>query len=86
MKSIIREIYLGNRGVLETVKMSDEYWEIMNKVADLNDELWEVLSEAQRDKLSEMSLLTSGLEYENSIVHYVEGFKIGMLTALECLK
>ena len=85
MKSIIQDIYFGNRGIQDTIKMSDEYWKIMGDIDLLCQEFLPTLSQEQKNKFNEISSLTGGLEAESALSHYEEGIKIGFLLAMECM-
>ena len=85
MKSIIEEIYLGNRGCVETVKMSDEYWKTNHTVSEKTEEYKKMFNEEQQQRFLEFCESYTLLGAESALSHYKEGFKIGLLLALECL-
>ena len=85
MKSIIEKIYMGKIGCVETVKMSDKYWQTINIVSEKTEEYKKIFTEEQQQKFLEFCDAYSLLGAENALSHYKEGFKIGLLLALECL-
>ena len=85
MKSIIEEIYLMKRGSVGTVKMSDEYWKINNIVTEKTEEYRKMFKEEQQSEFLEFCDTCTSLGTESALSHYKEGFKIGLLLAMECL-
>lgn len=83
MKSIIEEIYLGKRGGLSSIKPSEEYNQICEKVIKHYEDLENQLSEKQRAMLEELNCVMGELSAENSMTNFKEGFKLGILIAFE---
>lgn len=84
-KSIIKDIFYGERGHNETIKESKEYWDTMNRAAKISEELMEGLTEKQKDLLGKLQFAEMGLESEAAITYFTEGFKIGLLIGVECM-
>ncbi|MDE7401646.1 MAG: hypothetical protein K2N17_06305 [Clostridia bacterium] len=84
MKSIIEEIYLGNSGCVGTVKMSDEYWKINYTVSEMTEEFKKMFNEEQQQKFLKFCDTYNLLSAETALSHYKEGFKLGLLLAIEC--
>ena len=84
MKSAIREMYYGNRGQQDSIKMTKKYHKIMEETVK-NEKIL-------REKLTVYPELLSYDAIDNSIgtasseetaFSYVEGFKFGLLMGLE---
>lgn len=56
-KSIIKEIFSGNRGAYENIKLSDSYKEAENKMFPVLDSFLEKLTKEQKE-LSTMPMTT----------------------------
>ncbi len=83
MKSIIEEIYFGKRGFAETIKTNDNYWKVHEEVGVFYEKLLNELSDEQKSTLDKMYSVIGGLEAEQSVEHFKEGFKLGLLIAVE---
>ena len=81
MKSVIEEIYNGN--ITDNIKMSEEYYKICGECDTLYKEIEKHLNEKQKENLFNLILKDSGLEAETACTHFKEGFKLGLLIALE---
>ncbi len=85
-KSIIREIFYGNRGHCEAIKGSGEYRELLNRSAELSKKLTEGLNEGQIELFNQICTLQADMEAEVALSHFTEGVKIGALVDRECLE
>lgn len=83
MKSIIEEIYFGKRGFAKTIKANENYWKVHDQVGVLYEKLLKELSDEQKSMLDEFYSVIGGLESEQSLEHFKEGFKLGLLLATE---
>lgn len=83
MKSVIEEIYYGN--IEEKYKTSEEYGKICGECDKLYKEIEKHLNEEQREILWNFSLKNASLEGEAACAHFKEGFKMGLLVAIEAL-
>ena len=83
MKSVLRDIYHGDQKNIENFKESEEYKEVQRKYGELYEKLEEGLNEEQKKILDDLYLLSGGLESEASCTWFKEGFKMGMLIAVE---
>ena len=83
MKSIIEEIYLGKRGNHNCIKPSEEYRKIHVELNKHYEDLKNQLSEKQKAMLDELDCKMAELSAEHSITNFIEGFKLGMLIAIE---
>lgn len=83
MKSIIEDIYMGRRGDSQTIQPSEEYWKVHEEVSKQYDKIANQLTAEQKNALDELCLITGGLESEHGISCFKEGFKIGLLVAIE---
>jgi len=75
----------GEKGNLESIQATDEYYQILNEVVLHDDKLRERLL-----SLPELSALyrkasenIDKLSRESEVTHYAEGFKLGILVGLE---
>lgn len=84
MKSVIKDIYLGKCGFNGTIKMSETHKETLATVFKMTEEYKKSFNEEQQRKFLEFCDLNNLLDAENALSHYKEGFKLGMLLALEC--
>ena len=83
MKSIIEEIYIGNRGSCDTIKAGEKYFKVKEKYCKIYDKLEEGLNDGQKQLLDDLFMQSGGLEGELACSHFKEGFKLGMLVAIE---
>lgn len=83
MKSIIEEMYFGKRGFAETIKTNENYWKVHDEVGVFYEKLLNELSDEQKSTLDELYSAMGGLEAEQSLEHFKEGFKLGLLLAVE---
>ena len=84
-KSVILDIFMGNRGHNESIIMPDDWKKNTDKDNDVYDELKEKLS-PELFKL--LYKYTEGLEdsYCGQIdFYFVEGFKLGLRVGIECM-
>ena len=77
--SIIEEMYNGERGNGESIKLSKRYFEKVGELSDVHKRLLETLNDEQKAGLTKLSNLELELEDEASIVYYKEGLKFGLL-------
>ena len=85
MQSVLKDIYLGNRGNESSIKQSSEYWQLINQAAEISEKLSKVLTEEHNGLLREWSDLQGKMEAEVGYVHFKEGYALGLLTAFECI-
>ena len=83
MKSIIEDIYYGKRGFVETIKPSEEYWKVHEEFGKIYDKLESQLTDEQKKTLDELYLSIGGLGAEQGLTNFKEGFKLGLLVAIE---
>ena len=81
MKSVIEDIYYGN--IAESIKTSEEYGKICDECDKLYKELQTYLNDKQKEVLFNYMIKTGGLEGETACTHFKEGFKLGLLVAVE---
>lgn len=85
MKSKLEELFYDTEGLFEKIVPGEEYDKIRADYCKQYDELYSGLNKEQKKILDELFLLSGGLEGEMSVAHFKEGFKAGMLIALEVL-
>lgn len=85
MKSVLEEIYYGERGNCENLELSEGYKAANSKYGELMEMLEKNLDEEQRLKLKEIFYASAEAENEAALTHFKEGFKLGMQIALEVL-
>lgn len=83
MNSTIEEIYYN---ICFDIKSSKEYMKEQDKYVTLMDKLSENLPDEFKDSINQLDLITGGIEAERARICFIEGFKIGMRTAIEALK
>lgn len=83
MKSVIKEIFYGNRGQVHNVKMNEEYLKIVDKISDLQGIVINNLSTEKKSEIDELFDLTESLSAEIADIHFIEGVKLGMLLVIE---
>ncbi len=83
MKSIIKEIFYGNRGNVEAIRMNDEYSKIADKIIDKYEELAKEMTDEQKVKFKEFCGLRDDMETETTDTHFIEGVKLGILLGIE---
>ena len=84
MQSVIAEMFFGERGYANVIKDNDGYKKALEEVILLIEKIKKGLNEAQIKELSELNDAFGRLDAEISLIHYIEGFKAGLLTAVEC--
>ncbi len=83
MKSILEEIYYGEKGFYEKIKPSEGYLKVHKEYCQIHDKLEEGLNDEQKKILDDLFIATCGLEDKIACTHFIEGFKIGLLVAVE---
>lgn len=83
MKSILEDIYYGRRCYCENIEAGEEYWEVHKEYDKIYEELEKGLNDDQKKILDELFITTGGLEDKLACAHFKEGFKIGLLVAIE---
>ncbi|MDE7087784.1 MAG: hypothetical protein K2O67_06295 [Clostridia bacterium] len=84
MKSILEEIYFGNRGQFDNIDFGKAYFEAQAKYCKLFDKLEKRLNVKQKKLLNNLYWAGGEQEGEAALASYKEGFKIGFLIAVEC--
>ncbi len=85
-KSIIKEVFYGNRGYKETLVFLKKDEKRLDKICELEDELREKLTPEQFDlHQSFVSLIDEGC-VEETDYYFVEGFRLGLLIGIECME
>ncbi len=83
MKSIIENLYDKKKGLRDNIKPSKKYSEINKKYLDIYEELEKCLNEEQKRAFFDMIVTLNDREGELACTHFKEGFKLGMLVAVE---
>lgn len=83
MNSTIEDIYYN---VCSNIKSSKEYLKEQDKFVSLMDKIGESLPKELKDIVNQLDLITGGIEAERAKTCFIEGFKMGMRTAVEALK
>ena len=86
MQSIIEEIYLNKNGQSKRIEESEEYWDIHKEVEDVFEKLKLGLNDKQKAQLDELYSKMCKLGDAQSLTHYKEGFKSGLLLAAETFR
>lgn len=85
-KSIIEEIFHGERGHYETIKESDEYWGLMDRAEEINKKLEGSFNEEQKELFNKLEIILTKLNNESILTHFTEGFKLGLALGIECME
>ena len=86
-KSVIRAIFHGNRGQMETMQaFSEAYQEAASKRCDAYDAMKEKLDPEQLELQQKFSDAQEDIWYEEVNYYFVEGFKLGVLIGIECME
>lgn len=86
MQSIIDDIYYEKIGLGgEQIKYSEKYNKTKKEYDSLFEKLENTLNKEQKQTLEELFEKSCDLEAELTRLHFKEGFKSGMLIALEVL-
>ncbi len=83
MKSTIEEIFFGKRGNYEKIELGEEYWRLVSDNSELCKAFEKSLTDNQKKQFNEIIENSGGMEAEAARAHYTEGFKIGLLVAVE---
>lgn len=83
-KSIIEEICLNNTSLRERA-FSDEYKKLSDETDKLYKQLIDILNDEQKKIFNEFIDLGIGVCGEMEFLRFKEGFKAGLLLAIECL-
>ncbi len=82
-KSIIKELYYGNNVQMETIKPTNEYWKIDDKLEAIETKFTNTLNKNQKKLFNKVIDLHYDLMLESSVQHFVEGFKLGLNLGVE---
>lgn len=85
MKSILEEIYYGNRGSSENLEFGEAYHKALSEGCEIYEKLEKSLNKRQKKLLVKLFWSDSEQEAEAVKAVYIEGFKIGFRIAVECL-
>lgn len=85
MKSVIEEIFYGNRGNIESLKFGEDYNEAHTKECELFKKMENGLNDKQKKMLNKIFWARCETEAEAVKTAYTEGFKLGLSIAAECL-
>lgn len=83
MKSVIGEIYRGERQFGEKIKETERYWELCDKISELVCEILEYLGGEMKSVMDELEAAFKEREAEAAETRFKEGFKTGLLTGIE---
>jgi len=85
LNSVIRQMFFGEKGTCDSINFTEDYYKFLDEVIEYDDELRNKL--ALMPKLFEAyrkaSDAISKLNRESEIIHYTEGFKLGVLLGME---
>lgn len=85
-KSVIKDIFYGNRGNLETIKMTKEVENLYGVFSDAYDEFVKELTPQQLAILETCMEARENVLSEEIDVFYIEGFKLGLRIGIECME
>lgn len=84
-KSIIEEIFMNNESLCEQIKLTEEYKKRFDEAYDFYEQLCALLSDEQNKILENFVEAKMGESAEGELIHFKEGFKVGLRLAMECL-
>lgn len=84
MQSVIDEMFFGKRGYQNVIKDEEGYEKALKEVCELTEKIRKELNDEQEKDLRELSDAFGKLDAAISLIHYREGFKAGLLIAVEC--
>lgn len=84
-KSIIKDIFFGNRVYSSTLKASQKYRNILSESTKLSSILRKTLLIKQKEIFDKLELMDTTLEEETALTYFTEGFKIGLTLGIECM-
>ena len=84
-KSTILEIFYGNIGSYDTIKLSENYKQLLGKVATQDETLRKSLHKYPNllEEYNKTNDLIEQMYAECNENYYLEGFKIGLLVGIE---
>ncbi len=85
MISIIKQLFFGERGQYENIITGKRYKELFEELYDMCKELSKDFNDKQKELFEKICSKQAEMESEAIFQNYREGFKIGLLLALECL-
>ena len=83
MKSLIEDIYFGRRRNEDTVCEGEKYRKVREIAGKQYKKLKTQLTDKQKMQLDELYSIMGELESEHGISRFKEGFKFGLLVAIE---
>ncbi|MDE6557984.1 MAG: hypothetical protein K2K39_02645 [Clostridia bacterium] len=85
MQSIIEEIFYGKRGQADKIEPGEEYHKLGEQSLEIYNKFYSTLTPEQKKLCDDIYSIDAAREVEDVRAHYIEGFKIGFLIAVECL-
>ena len=84
-KSGIRAIFFGERGNIESIKRSNEYNKIVKEVLELDNDFYSAIENDKKvlELYKKLSDKQDELCFEDSYLHFAEGFRLGVLIGLD---
>lgn len=86
MKSVISEMFDGEKYKTENLARSEEYKKMQKAATDVYENFLNSLDEHQKKAFEEVLDNMFGLEAERSKTGFEEGFKLGLKVAFEALQ
>ena len=86
MNSAIKEIYNRDCTYNESIQLSEEYHKVEKQYNEIYEKLLKSANAEQKKWLDNLFGYGTGLESKIAETHFIEGFKLGLRLATECLK
>ena len=83
--SAIEEIFLKNSKLMESIKPTEEYFQILKEYIGIFREFKKSLSEKQIDTIDQLELLSDRMFLMSVDQHFTEALKLGFRLAVELL-
>ena len=83
MKSMLLQLYLGNKGNCEQIPNTKDFYKFNDKSCERMEELTNALPKESLEIFNNIMNLEAMIQGETSFASFKEGFKIGLFLGLE---
>ncbi len=83
-KSIIKEVFYGNRGSSDSMRATDKELELIKNVLKAYEAMSKTFTNEQKQLYEKFIDAKETAFCEEAENYYVEGFKLGLLMGIEC--
>lgn len=82
-KSVIKQIFCGERGTFDEIKLSEQYKKAESEMYAAVDAFLEKLTDEQKEAFDNAYDYIADKSAEYAADHFTEGFKLGLLVGIE---